>query len=169
MGEHFYGELRIGGRITREQFDRMVGIEPLLEGFDPDTLVDGGRGDVGPEVRDGVLWFGDPQASFGEFCYLEAYLREQGIPYDRHSSGYHEFNAEESGFRPGLGCVTAPATDDGTILADAAEVLSYLERGVTMADLPSPDDGGDEGLALVILRRDRRLPPFEFVEAEKTH
>lgn len=164
MADYYYGEIRIGGTVTREQFDRMIRIEPALEGLDPDTLGNRGRGEHGPELRDGVLWFGDDQASYGEFHDLEGYLREQGIPYDRHSSGYHEWNAEESGFRPGVGCFTAPAEDDGTVLADAAGVLSHIERGLTVTEIPPPDDDGDPGLALVLMRRAHPLPPFEIVD-----
>lgn len=166
MGEHFFGEISIGGQVTREQLERMARIEPLLEGLAPHTPTDRRAGEHGPEVRDGVLYLGDEKASYGEFSDLEAYLQEQGIPYDRHSSGYHEYSAEESSHRPGIGCFTAPATDGGSILADAVAVLSYIGRGLAIDDLPSPDDGGDTGLALVMMRRRSPLPPFEFVEAE---
>lgn len=166
MGEYFFGEISIGGQVSREQFARMAEIEPMLEGFDPDTLTGRRTGDHGPEVRDGVLYLGDGQASYGEFSDLEAYLQAEGIPYDRHSSGYHEYPAEESSHRPGVGCVTAAARDDGTILAEAVAVLSYIGRGLAIDDLPLPDDGGDAGLALVLMRRGHPLPPFQIVDAE---
>src|SRR5438094_5639318 len=42
----------------------------------------------------GHLQFTDPEARYGEFEELEAFLERHGISYDRHSSAKYEHDAE---------------------------------------------------------------------------
>ena len=147
MAEYFDGAIRIGGNITREQWDRMKEIEPELARSIPSQI-------------DGIFEHCSANTRMGQFEELETYLQEQGISYDRHSGAAYDFDAEETSFRPGVPVITAYATNGGTILCDAYEVLDYIIRHVDIGDIPKPDEGGDSGLALVLLRKYNPLPKF---------
>jgi hypothetical protein len=150
MSDRFAGSIEIGGDVTRDQWERMVEIEPSIRGA---TVSPGG-----------TLQVEDELAEYGRFQGLEAYLIEQGIPFDGHSSGFAEFDAEEYSHRPGMSeLLEASANGDGVVMADAREILTYIRMGRTEDRIPRPEDGGDAGLALVRLREASPLPPFRIV------
>jgi hypothetical protein len=151
VSDRFFGAIEVGGDVTRDQQDGMVEVERAVR-----------RAVVSPG---GTLQVTDELAEYGRFSALEAYLIEQGIPFDGHSGSYGEFDAEEYSFRPGMSePLEASADADGVVMADATEVLSYIRLGLTEDRIPSPADGGDVGLALVRLREASPLPPFRIVE-----
>lgn len=167
LSEHYYADISIGGRVTREQWEQMLCCEEALAAFNPVTG-EPQEGDTrdsreGPLLTDdGSLYFGDGQATNGEFDDLERYLVEQSIPFDRHSSLY-DYTAEDRSFRPGVGDVRA-FVDDGAILCDAGEVVRYIEAGMTLDQILALGEGGDTGIRLYTMRKDHPLPPFEFAE-----
>ena len=151
MSDRFTGSINIGGDVTREQRDEMARIEPAVAEA---TVVPGG-----------TLQVEDYEAEYGRFEALESYLIEQGIPFDAHAEGYAEFDAEGRSFRSGMfEPLSAVCTDDGVVMADATEVLTYIRRRLTEEHIPSHEDGGDAGLALIRLREMSPLPAFHIAE-----
>lgn len=168
MGFYYFGEINIGGFVTRSQWDKMCEAEPALTDID---IPAGATTNVylNPIVTDGgCLTVYDPEASDGQFVDLEAVCMDEGIPFDRHSAPNDSDDAEETSWRPGMeDKLTAIALDDGTILSDTVELFKYLRAGLTIDQFPPVEDGGDTGVALLLLREAQPLPPFQFVEGDE--
>lgn len=158
-------DIIIGGQVTRSQWDRMVAACGWLHHFDPVTHEDSsGMIDFG-----GHLNLHDPDAAWGHFEQLEGVLREEGISYDRRANAAYEYDAQEASWRPGMGgeLVAVGGQDGGGVMVEAEVVVDYLSRHLSLDDVMAEPDAPN-GLRLICLRREQRLPPFEFVEAEET-
>ena len=165
MGDYYWGQMNIGGRVTARQFHEMQKLEDSLQGVDPLDLPEEAAGGYGekPMLYKGVLYFGDPQASYGQFEELEEYLIEQGIPFDRNSDGYFEYPPESRSSRPGVGAVRADSVEQGGIVSDTKQMLDYIKRGLSVEDIVALGDEADEGVRLTLMLEKYPLPPFEFV------
>jgi len=159
----FPGDIVIGGRITRTQWERLVEAETWLASFDPVTK----RDESGMIDFDEHLHLHDPDAAYGHFEALEAVLQGEGIPYDRNANAAYEYDGEEASFRPGMdGELVAPGSQDGGgIMVEAEAVADYLARRLSLEEVLAEPEAPN-GLRLVCLRRDQPLPPFEFVEGD---
>ena len=163
--EEIPGSINIGGRVTREQWDQMVEREGLLFDLDP-AGGDTGEGDEA-YILCGSVTINDGCAAYGHFKALEAYLVEQGIPYDRQADAAYEYDAEEASFRPGMDDeLVAQGQQNGGIMVPVDEVLDLIEKRVrTMNDIIALGEDAPAGFRLAALRRSQPLPPFEFVES----
>jgi hypothetical protein len=75
--------------------------------------------------EEGRLQFTDPEARYGAFQELEAFLEGHGISYDRHASAMYEYDAELVRYRGGLsegGKLVQPALECGEPVVPVAEV-----------------------------------------------
>lgn len=52
------------------------------------------------DEEDGLVQYSETMAHNGEFEYLENYLREAHIPFDRNSSAHYEIDGEHVSYRP---------------------------------------------------------------------
>lgn len=104
MSDSFYGAIRIGGPIRRGD------LKGLADAIRNEEMQDAGYNRVQIErpedfkkyLYQGTLRFCDPEARCGYFFTLEEWLRGRGIPYDRFSEGFGEFNAVRVFYRPGM-------------------------------------------------------------------
>ena len=111
---HEYGDCVIEANCTEEEF-----LE-YLRPFEP-----GG----------GVLRFRNAEAVNGEFSETEAFCIEYGIPFDRNSDHYCEYDGETVYWRPGMGRPTVVYADssgnervDGATVRKAMELLDKFEQ-----------------------------------------
>ncbi len=77
------------------------------------------------ENNDGILYFLDDQARYGEFEYLEPCLQEHNIPYDRWSDSYAEFDSEYVCWRPEIKN-TVYYSGDGRFLINSDMIQDIL-------------------------------------------
>ena len=102
MADRMAAEIWIGGTLPRSLLDEFPisdlrldwGNTPLASTAEADILT--ARDD------DGLLYFVDNEASWGEFGELEGWLREYKLPFRRRSEGKYEYSACEIEFRPDL-------------------------------------------------------------------
>lgn len=96
--EYLGARIEIGGRVTEGQLGD----------------IQFRAGQASWEERERLI-FEDPLAPWGEFMYLEPYLQEQEIPYDRWSSYYDGAPPILVRWRPGMEePLTVPAAHDLT-------------------------------------------------------
>lgn len=82
--------------------------------------------------KNGVAVFSDEQAVNGQFEELEDELKKSGIPFNRYSSGYCEYNPEKRYFRPATPDsqeidVTFFLHEDYDEFVPAAAIRQYLD------------------------------------------
>lgn len=139
MADNFPGKIWIGGEIPPEVAKGLI--RALAE--DDACAVDYGRDSIKDDgnlqqllaaLDDGNLVFYNDQAEYGEFPATEAFCRQWGIDYDRHSDHYCEHDAERASFRKGMGTPVIIFTDstnnekvDGEKVREAMELL---HRGI---------------------------------------
>lgn len=108
MGDRWNAEIRIGGQVPRSVIPGLVEAlhrdeasheygEAVISkacGSDPRLLY--------PFLANDVLRFRSHRAENGEFAWTEQFCIEHGIAFDRWGDHYHEANAENVYFRPGM-------------------------------------------------------------------
>ncbi|MDI6824662.1 MAG: hypothetical protein QME87_09955 [Bacillota bacterium] len=114
MAERIPATLRVGGSITREQYEEIKRLieqegDPFLSMVEPDSLV--------CEADD---------APWGRFEELEEYLVQHGIPFDRHTEAKYEYDAVLRVFRPGALDEEVPANQDGNIVVLAEDIRQAI-------------------------------------------
>jgi hypothetical protein len=162
-------QISFGGPVTRTQWNQMVEVASLLDNFLPAEMKTRDE-DWNPYIAsDGTLTLQDPQAHGGQFECLEYLLQEQGIPYDRHSDGCDEYDAEETSWRPGMDhTLIATSTTDGDLVVKASKLIEWLSKGMTLSDVLADEPTNDTvGLWLHGLRTTDPVPKFEFIEEEE--
>ena len=80
----------------------------------------------GPQ-KEILLWLCDEEATWGQFESLETFLRDNKIPYDRHSSGKYDLDAEIASYRPGDGLYVWPTNLEGEPVV-AGSLLGKVEK-----------------------------------------
>ena len=169
--EEISANITIGGRVTRTQWEAMVEAEPLLDNYLPDRRRNRDKNDQNPHIfGQGPLELYAPQATWGHFEALEAYLQEQGIPYDRHADGNWEYDAVEASWRPGMGDeLSVFASSDGDIVVKASRLIEWIRKGLTLPEVLGAEPNDDtSGIWLHWLRETDPVPPFEFVEGDES-
>ena len=165
MSEPIPAKIEIGGSIKRSQLDEIIrlgdcgnlqaeGAGPNYSGISIESL---------PTPR---LVIGNPEADYGEFTELEAFLVENEILFDRHSDAKHEYEAEEVCFRPGMG---EPLVSLGTQGEDNP-LISQRLVATAIEQAASPEDAIEAIRGLLALHYLRAeiapLPPLEIEEDE---
>lgn len=89
MAETFPTGIRIGGTVTKSQ------LEIIKERFKESSLRDAEF-----NVHDDHIYAFDCFATWGEFPELEEFLKENRIPFDRHTEARYEYNGTVTYFRP---------------------------------------------------------------------
>ena len=74
-----------------------------------------------------MLWLTDDQARWGQFEELDCFLRDNKIPYDRHSTGKYDYDADTASFRPDIGLYTWPTNMEGQPVV-AGSTLQKIEK-----------------------------------------
>jgi hypothetical protein len=102
MADRMSAEISIGGKLRRSLLEEFP-ISDLYLDWDHNRLQSATEADL-PASRDedGLLHFADDEAAWGEFQELEGWLRENKIPFRRHSEGKYEYSPELVEFRPDL-------------------------------------------------------------------
>jgi hypothetical protein len=127
MGTWFPGAIQIGGELSADDVTELCGAildaglsldwggEPFEPASAEDLL-------AAVDADTGQLRLFDDQACFGHFNDLEAWLKEHGLPFDRQSDAYCEYDGETVSFRRDVGVVWHVASQDGEPLVKADEV-----------------------------------------------
>jgi hypothetical protein len=89
MADYFWGEITIPLALIDQEVEAAIEAE-----IDGDSNID---------KYDGLYFFGNPNARYGEFPDLEELLIDKGIPFDRNSEAKYEFEAEIRKYRPPVG------------------------------------------------------------------
>lgn len=157
MSDRFPACIRIGGQLSRTQ--RILPDDPgedttILQGLISALNDDGASHEYGDSRisadcseeellcggyinADGVLIFRNSDARGGEFEETEAFCIEHGIPFDRWSDHYCEYDAENAYFRPNETTVadtaipspvTTYADSDGHEIVSGATVREAMAK-----------------------------------------
>ncbi len=113
MSERIWAKIEIGGTLSRSislYLAAEFGIPPL-PARDSETV---------EVVR--YLTMEDAEACWGQFERLEAYLVEQGIPFDRTSDGKYDISPEICKFRPGM------INNDGSLLQPEIDRIFFCDH-----------------------------------------
>ncbi len=97
MGDNFRGTIYFPAHMIDDEIKQQLECEGVE--FDQDGNLKQVEDFVW--IQDGLFVLSDWQASWGQFEDLENLLKLKGIPFDRDSEGYYEYNPEEVIFRPG--------------------------------------------------------------------
>jgi hypothetical protein len=128
MGDYFWGEIHIPKRLIK---GAIVGA--IATQFNKDNEWVLARIKASP--RNGIVTFEDDQASYGQFTELEGVFVEAGIPFDRRSCGYAEYDPEHRIFRPDSasgqlsGDVVQPTDENGHVQVGTDELKKLLRLG----------------------------------------
>jgi hypothetical protein len=136
MSDRFPAEIHIGGPIPQELLGDLTNVA-VAEGVRLGDY-DGDLADkdlLSGAFQDGaIVGLYDPEACYGQFPGLEAFLVEHGIHFNGHNDAHHECDAENVFYRGGPEPVRMPATQGGESLVACRDILAVL-------DGPSPGDG----------------------------
>jgi hypothetical protein len=107
MADRFAGEITIGGNVPAallEEFLEEVRSTGALVGDYEGSPFEATSAEQLRQALDGSghLNLVDAEAHYGMFEELEGFLCAHDIPFDRHSDGQYEFDAENVVFRPGM-------------------------------------------------------------------
>jgi hypothetical protein len=136
--------------ISDEQLSREWGGKPF-EPTDADDLKD-----AIDEL--GQLFLCHEEATGGAFDNLETFLRQSGLPYNRHAAAKYEYDTQLVQFRPGLGVLNHLASEDGRPLVEQSEVQKIREA--------LQAGNAEEALTLAekLCPKRPQLPPFQIVD-----
>ena len=129
MSDRFYASLEIGGPISRDIVLALAARISAAGLLYPDEALEHHIND------DGLLTVEDDQAAYGEFPELEAWLEEQGIEFDRHSSGYFDLLPEWVSFRKGQGRIVHLLDGQGDQVIGHRDVQQVLARANSLPAL----------------------------------
>jgi hypothetical protein len=151
MSERMSAWIAIGGNVPRvlvPELCQAIIQEQLSQDWDGDAFEPEDEEDLTNALdHEGHLFLCDHEARWGEFDALERFLRQHGIPYDRHSSAKYEYDAQLAQFRPGLGILCDLASEDGRPLVDRDEVekvrdalrTGKIEEALTLVEKLCPE------------------------------
>ena len=164
MSERMSAWIAIGGTVPRALVPELCGTiirEQLSQDWDGDPFEPEDEEDLTDALdHEGHLFLCDHEARWGQFDDLEKFLRQHGIPYDRHSSAKYEYDAQLAQFRPGLDIRCDLASEDGRPLVDRDEVekvrdalrAGKVEEARTLVEKLCPEIS--------------ELPPFQVVDGD---
>ena len=163
MPDYYPMTLRIGGRITRAQLKR---IEELAKSYAAYSRgggeFDGYDDAKGFEGEEPYLRLYLPNAPWGMAEELEAYLKQQKIPFDRYTGPNYGDDGVMVFYRPELGDepIERPAVE-GEVIVAASDVREVIEKTTGRDDLV-------EQLKKLIGDDVPPLPPVEIVDEVRT-
>jgi len=176
MGEYYPAEIRIGGnlpaQLLEEFFAEIRSTGATAGGFDGPAFDCKNADDLRQALDDqGRLVLADDQASYGQFEGLEGLCIKNGIPFDRHSDGHYEFDAENVYFRPGMkhpAQVSSNNCGDDLMSADevrtvAKELARLATTGVNKERLLAAVLKVSRKLKKVLPPEVKPLPPLKVV------
>src|SRR5690554_4849648 len=108
MTDSWEASLTVGGRVT---IDHLKDIHRICNELDVDDL------DLDLLGAKQVMVY-SCRSKDGKFQALEEYLQRQGIPFDRWSGPYQDFNPVIVRYRPESGQVTVAASSSGYRIID---------------------------------------------------
>ena len=179
MSDRMAARISIGGKIPGclvadlcGQIRGVASLEYGCEPVEPQTAKDlmEALEDQGGGVRLLVLY--NEEASWGEFADLEQFLRDNEIPYTRHSDGKYEYDPCIVEYRPGRDLVELAANkslEPVVLVSDAQKILGQLDEAA------KHDHHRRTGAAEAALMKARRmlrkllppeLPPLESFEID---
>jgi hypothetical protein len=122
-------EIVIGGPFPRSLVPELLAkIQFDGAGFDWEETVPETEEDLVEKTDGYPLMLYDDAACNGQFEYLEAFLMQHNIPWDRTNNAKYEYDGFLTCFRPGQGIVEFNATQDGEPLVTLEDVLKIKER-----------------------------------------
>jgi hypothetical protein len=161
-------EIVIGGPFPRSLVPELLAkIQFDGAGFGWEETVPETEEDLVEKTDGYPLMLNDHEAHYGRFEYLEAFLMQHGIPWNRNSAAKYEYDGLLTCFRPGQGVIEFYATQDGDPLALMEDVLYIKER---LLEVLNGKSWG--ALKLALARIDKVAPeieelkPFEIVDDE---
>jgi len=176
MGEYYPAEIRIGGnlpaRLLEGFLSEIASTGVSVGGFDGPAFDCKTADDLHQALDDqGRLVLADDQASYGQFEGLEGLCIKNGIPFDRHSDGHYEFDAENVYFRPGMkhpAQVSSNNCGDDLMSADevrtvAKELARLATTGVNKERLLAAVLKVSRKLKKVLPPEVKPLPPLKVV------
>ena len=100
MAEYFYGNIKIGGKITKEQQYKIVEIlEVECQDLEVDSI-DQLKDFIVEEVAGNFLFFEFNHLPYGEFEVLEEFLKKNEIPFKSFSEASFEFAEQRTIYNP---------------------------------------------------------------------
>jgi hypothetical protein len=179
MADRMGGQIWIGGKVPRALVPELC---CLINNEGVSLEWGGGNFSPGSEDdlleacnEDGVLWFCDDQARWGEFEELEPFLREHKLAFTRRTEPKYEYDGELVDFRPSVvdECVTIDGSGNPMIKAsELNSVKNALERAWKTSGAPGASMPAVRGvlsatrtlLARVLPKEVPPLEPFEIVD-----
>ena len=108
MSDRMAAEIEIGGPVRRRHVPgliKAINAEGVFIGWE-EAIFDAGNAqdlvDIAAGFEKGTLVLADPEACYGYFDGLEAFLVKHGIGFNRHSEAKYEHEGEYVQFRPGM-------------------------------------------------------------------
>jgi hypothetical protein len=168
MADRMAAEIWLGGKLPRELLPEFPISDLRLDwdGTPFDWTTEAGI--LAARDEEGLLHFADCEVAWGEFQELEDFLREQALPFRRHSSGKYGYLPELVEFRPDLDQeLSTLATDQREPLIATSALAPVLAK---MAALRALSDAQVEvwqqlfdELSKLLPPTLPPLPPFEIV------
>lgn len=151
MSERLAAEIRIGGKVRRSvalELCAVIATERISldwgeAPFEPKTVDDLLAARVDHDDKLFVLRLYDDQASWGEFDDLEEFLRENDIPFVRHTEGKYDYDPEVVAFHPACGLVQELIDHNrnpivqSSALKPIADTLAKILTELRSSDVPS--------------------------------
>ena len=177
MADRMAAEIWIGGKLPRSLLENFP-ISDLRLDRDHNRLRSSTEADIlAARDEDGLLYFADDEAAWGEFEELEGWLREHNLPFQRHAEGKYEHPAETIEFRPDLRGkrnrnVYVTTSPEGAPMVFASDIEAITTR---MAKLAADRKRSTtqrlqswakllRKLTLILPPKLPPLPPFEIVD-----
>ncbi len=154
MADYVPAWIEIGGQIARELVPELIDCiqsEGVSDSFGGGAIEARSADDLLALARDkeghpGTLKLYDEQVHNGEFDYLECFLEEHAVPFNRHSDGVAEFCPEVVRFRPGWPAPTTTIVDN---LGREVVAVGYVNEALEMLRAGKVDDAIEHLAALV--------------------
>ena len=176
MADYFPGEIRIGGNVSADLLEELLGelssTGAKVGGYDGTEFNCQSADELRQALdENGHLFLVNDQARFGMFEEVEGFLCEHDIPFDRHSGARYEFDAENVRFRPGMDRpveVSSNGTGDDLMDVDvirpvAKELACLAEAKLTHDKLLAAVQEASRKLNEVLPPEVESLPPLQVV------
>jgi hypothetical protein len=98
-------EIYIGGQVTKALLPELIKVineEGVEDEYGNGELKLENQEQLLKYVENGVLRFVHAEKANGEFGELEGWLQENGIPFNRTTEQYHDYDAEDVTWLPGM-------------------------------------------------------------------
>jgi hypothetical protein len=165
MGEYYPGEITIGGKVPAALLEEFLGEVESTGALGGDYEGSPFDAKTAEELREaldqsGHLTIVNEEARFGQFEVLEGFLREHGIPFDRHSDARYEWDAENVMFRPGMRRpVEVASNSDGDDLMGVKKLRPVAKELARLATARMPKDKMLAAVRKASRRLNKLLPP----------